>query len=48
MQKVQRRLGVRASGFYGARTKRSVARFQRSTGLRDTGVVGRRTWNRLF
>ena len=48
VRKVQARLGVQRSGFYGTRTKRSVTRFQRSHGLRATGVVGRRTWNRLF
>jgi hypothetical protein len=48
VRRVQRRLGLRASGFYGHWTARRVVRFQHSHDLRATGVVGRRTWNRLF
>jgi len=48
VRKVQARLRIRTTGFYGNRTERTIRRFQRSHGLRATGVVGQRTWNRLF
>jgi uncharacterized protein YkwD len=48
VREVQARLGIRTSGFYGKRTARRVSRFQHAHGLPASGVVGRRTWNRLF
>jgi uncharacterized protein YkwD len=48
VQKVQNRLGVTATGFYGSYTKRAVSRFQRSLGWEGRGNVGRLTWSRLF
>jgi len=48
VQKVQNRLGLTATGFYGSYTKRAVSRFQRSLGWQGRGNVGRQTWSRLF
>ena len=44
---VQRRLGVRATGWYGPMTRTAVAAFQRRQGLPATGVVEAATWRRL-
>lgn len=45
---VQQRLHVRpTSGYFGARTRAAVQRFQRSHHLTTDGVVGRRTWAAL-
>lgn len=46
--RVQRRLGARTTGRYGAATRRAVARFQRHQGWAGHGVVGPKTWIRLF
>ena len=48
VKRVQRRLQVAVSGFYGRATRSAVARYQRRHGWRASGVVGRRTWNSLF
>ncbi|MGH8968913.1 MAG: CAP domain-containing protein, partial [Actinomycetes bacterium] len=48
VKRVQRRLGVRPTGFYGHVTKAAVSRFQKRQGWRGRGVVGRATWARLF
>jgi uncharacterized protein YkwD len=45
---VQRRLGVNPTGHYGTDTRRAVRHYQRSHGWSVTGVVGHRTWQRLF
>ena len=39
---------VRADGIYGAGTTRLVKRFQKSVGLKQTGVVDRTTWIALL
>jgi peptidoglycan hydrolase-like protein with peptidoglycan-binding domain len=44
----QRRLRVFADGIYGRQTTAAVRAFQRSRGLRATGVVAASTWNRLI
>ncbi|RZS87480.1 cell wall-associated NlpC family hydrolase [Motilibacter rhizosphaerae] len=44
---VQRRLGVRPSGTYGAATASAVRRFQRASGLQVTGTVTQATWRAL-
>ena len=38
--KLQKKLGVRADGFFGSQTERAVQRFQRERGLPADGVVG--------
>ena len=48
VKKVQARLGVSTTGFYGSYTKAAVSRFQKSLGWRGRGNVGRHTWARLF
>jgi hypothetical protein len=47
VKRVQRRLGVRPTGYFGPVTRRKVVAFQRSLGWRPTGRVGRPTWRRL-
>ncbi|MDQ1585201.1 MAG: hypothetical protein QOJ90_2152 [Actinomycetota bacterium] len=44
---LQRRLGVRATGYFGRVTRAKVRAFQRRHGLPATGVVGAQTWRRL-
>ena len=46
--RVQARLGVRQTGFYGASTRKAVSRFQKRLGWRGRGNVGPTTWSRLF
>ena len=48
VQRVQRRLGLRATGVYSLATRNAVARFQRSLGWAGHGFVGVKTWHRLF
>jgi peptidoglycan hydrolase-like protein with peptidoglycan-binding domain len=47
VKRLQRKLGVQATGFYGPLTKKAVARFQRRSGLQADGVAGPATLNRL-
>jgi uncharacterized protein YkwD len=44
---VQRRLGVRATGYFGRVTRAKVRAFQLRQGWPATGVVGPQTWHRL-
>ena len=44
---VQRKLGLKADGVYGPRTRRAVKRFQRRRGLTPDGVVGPATLRAL-
>lgn len=44
---VQKRLGVRADGYFGAVTKQSVMDWQRAHKLKVDGIVGSNTWNSL-
>ncbi|MEP6761729.1 MAG: CAP domain-containing protein, partial [Sporichthyaceae bacterium] len=45
--RVQKRLGVRATGWYGTVTRAKVLAFQKRRGWRGSGVVGPRTWRAL-
>jgi uncharacterized protein YkwD len=47
VQRVQRRLGLRPTGWYGSVTKAKVLAFQKRHGWRGSGVVGPRTWRAL-
>ena len=46
--RVQARLGVRTTGYYGTTTRAAVSRFQKSLGWAGRGHVGPGTWDRLF
>jgi uncharacterized protein YkwD len=48
VQRVQQRLGLRTTGYYGQATKRAVTRFQHAQGWHGRGNVGPKTWSRLF
>jgi uncharacterized protein YkwD len=45
---VQRRLGIKPTGRYGAHTRRAVRHYQRSLGWPGSGRVGPNTWHHLF
>jgi uncharacterized protein YkwD len=48
VKRVQGRLSLRQTGYYGTYTRRAVARFQRAQGWAGRGNVGPKTWARLF
>ncbi|MGZ4595742.1 MAG: CAP domain-containing protein [Actinomycetes bacterium] len=48
VQRVQKRLGLRTTGYYGHATERAVTSFQRHQGWSGRGRVGPKTWHRLF
>jgi uncharacterized protein YkwD len=48
VRRVQGRLHLRQTGFYGTYTKAAVSRFQKAQGWAGRGNVGRLTWSRLF
>jgi hypothetical protein len=47
VKRLQRKLRVTASGYYGSLTKRAVKRYQRRAGLRADGIAGPATLARL-
>jgi peptidoglycan hydrolase-like protein with peptidoglycan-binding domain len=47
VQKVQKRLGVRTTGWFGPVTRAKVRAFQVRKGWSGTGVVGPKTWRAL-
>jgi peptidoglycan hydrolase-like protein with peptidoglycan-binding domain len=47
VKKLQRKLHVQATGYYGPQTKRAVKRFQRARGLAADGVAGPATLRAL-
>lgn len=48
VKRVQGRLGLRQTGFYGTATKAAVSRFQKRQGWSGLGNTGPKTWKRLF
>lgn len=48
VRRVQGRLHLRQTGFYGTHTKAAVSRFQKAQGWAGRGNVGHKTWSRLF
>jgi uncharacterized protein YkwD len=47
VQRVQKRLGLRPTGWYGTATRAKVLAFQKRQGWRGSGAVGPRTWRAL-
>jgi uncharacterized protein YkwD len=47
VQRVQRRLGIRPTGWYGSVTRAKVLAYQKRHGWRGSGVVGPVTWRAL-
>ena len=47
VQRVQKRLGLRPTGWYGTVTRAKVRAFQQRKGWAGSGVVGPRTWRAL-
>ena len=47
VKRLQRRLHVKATGYYGKLTKRAVKRFQRRHGLTVDGIAGPKTMRKL-
>ena len=45
---VQKAVGVKADGIFGPDTKEAVKKFQRKNGLASDGLVGPKTWGKLF
>jgi Cysteine-rich secretory protein family len=48
VQRVQHRLGLRPTGWYGVATRRAVTHYQRGLGWSGHGNVGPKTWGHLF
>jgi uncharacterized protein YkwD len=48
VKRVQGRLGLSRTGYYGHHTKAAVSRFQRQQGWNGRGHCGPKTWSRLF
>lgn len=48
VKRVQGRLDLRQTGYYGRYTKAAVSRFQQAQGWAGRGNVGPKTWSRLF
>lgn len=48
VKRVQARLGLSRTGYYGRYTQAAVSRFQRQQGWAGRGNVGPKTWSRLF
>jgi uncharacterized protein YkwD len=48
VKRVQGRLSLRQTGYYGTYTRRAVSRFQKVQGWAGRGNVGPKTWSRLF
>ena len=48
VEKIQAKLGVKEDGIFGPITDRAVRRFQEFNDLVPDGIVGERTWRKLF
>ena len=45
---IQKKLGLKADGIYGPATRKAVTNYQKRNKLTIDGVVGVRTWNKMF
>jgi putative chitinase len=48
VKKLQTKLGTAADGAFGPGTEKLVKEWQTKNGLKDDGIVGQRTWSKLF
>ena len=48
VKKLQEKLGVVAIGTFGPKTEAAVKAWQKANGLKDDGIVGPKTWSKLF
>jgi len=48
VKRLQEKLGVEAIGKFGPKTEAAVKAWQKANGLKDDGIVGDATWNKLF
>jgi putative chitinase len=48
VKKLQEKLGVEAIGTFGPKTEAAVKAWQKANGLKDDGIVGPKTWSKLF
>lgn len=48
VKKLQLKLGVDPVGTFGPKTEAAVKAWQKANGLKDDGIVGEATWNKLF
>lgn len=51
IKKIQKELGMKGQeldGIYGTKTKNAVIAFQKKHGLQADGMVGKKTWQKLF
>jgi putative chitinase len=48
VKKIQIKLGLNPDGDFGRNTETAVKKWQKDNGLKDDGVVGDITWNKLF
>lgn len=48
VERIQRAVGVTADGIFGNATKKAVQAYQKRHGLEVDGIVGKKTWNKMF
>lgn len=48
VKELQKMLGIKQDGDFGTQTFLAVFRFQKDNGLESDGVVGKKTWTKLF
>jgi putative chitinase len=48
VKQLQVKLGVEAIGTFGPKTEAAVMVFQKANGLKDDGIVGKDTWNKIM
>ena len=48
VKKLQQKLGIKNDGFFGAATEKAVKNWQAANGLKADGVIGVKTWEKLY